>query len=70
MCTKDLRGRLALLGTTMRNLILEALEAIEECRRRDHVPNKETIKTLHNVNKGKNLVKVKDLADLFKKLNL
>lgn len=65
-----LKARAAILGKSMRAIILEALELTEECRNSDHIPNKETRKTIENIKKGKNLTKVKSARDLFKKLEL
>jgi hypothetical protein len=39
-------------------------------KRDDGLPNKETLKALQNVEQGKNLVKVKDLEELFKRLGI
>ena len=67
---KKLKTHAALLGKSMRSIILDALELSEECILSDHYPNKETLKTIANIEKGKNLEEVKNLKNLFKKLGL
>lgn len=58
---RRLKSRAAILGKSMREVILEALEATDMCLHSDHYPNKETLKSLKNIEKGKNL----SHADLF-----
>jgi len=44
------------------------MKETEETCPYDHTPNKRLQKALENVEMGKNLVRCKDVADLFKKL--
>ncbi len=62
---KKLKAISALLGKSMRELVVESI--------REHLykyPNKETLKAIENVEKGKDLTKAKDIKDLFKKLGI
>ncbi len=62
---KKLKAISAILGKSMRELVIESI--------REHLykyPNKETLKAIENVEKGKDLTKAKDIKDLFKKLGI
>ena len=62
---KKLKAISALLGISMRELVIESI--------REHLykyPNKETLKAIENVEKGGNLTKTKNIKDLFKKLGI
>lgn len=67
---KRLKSRAALLGKSMKDIILESLEATEACLQSDHYPNKTTLKAIENVEKGKNLFEIEDLNAFKKKLGL
>jgi antitoxin component of RelBE/YafQ-DinJ toxin-antitoxin module len=44
-----------------------------DCRQyvgRSYVPNKETRQSIENIEKGKNIVRAKDIKDLFRKLGI
>jgi hypothetical protein len=66
---RKLKSRAALLGKSMREIILESLEATDVCLHSDHYPNKETQKSLKNSEEGKNLTEI-SLSELSKKLGL
>ncbi len=65
----------AVQGKSMRKIVMELINEQllthedEECPY-SHAPNKETLKALENVEKGKNLVRAKDAKDLFKRLGI
>ncbi len=65
-----LKARAAMLGKSMKEVILEMLEMTEECLYSNHYPNKETQKSIENIEKGENLVEIKSLEELRKKLGL
>ena len=67
---KRLKMRAAMLGKSMKDIILESLEATEECLNSDHYPNKTTLKTIESAKKGKNIFEVQDLKAFKKKLGL
>lgn len=67
---KRLKTRAAFLGKSMKSLVLEMLEMSETCLASDHYPNKETLKTISNIEQGKNLTEIKDLKALAKKFGL
>jgi len=67
---KRLKTRAALSGKSMRDMVLDALEASDICQYSDHHPNKETLEAIENVEKGKNLTEYESLDDLFKKLGI
>jgi len=58
------------LGISMKQIILNALESIDECLYSSHVPNEETTKAIKEAKEKKNLSEAKDAEDLFKKLGL
>ena len=67
---KRLKTHAALLGKSMRDVILDALELTEACRVSSHIPNKTTRKAIKDAQQGRGLVEVKDMHELFKKLGL
>ena len=67
---RKLKARAAMLGKSMKDIILESLQATEECLQNDHYPNKTTIKAIENAKKGKELFEVHDLEGFKKKLGL
>jgi hypothetical protein len=71
----------AATGKTIRSVMNELIEQrvngfmaddndCYECGGRSHVPNEETRETIENIEKGKNIVRAKDIKDLFKKLEI
>jgi len=55
---------------SMREIIIDAIESIDlKCLNNKHLPNKETLKSIDNIKKGKNLTEIDDLKTLFYKLN-
>ncbi len=64
---KKLKALAAMMGKSMREVILES---INELLCESHDPNETTIRAIKNVEKRKNLVKVKDLQELCKKLDI
>lgn len=67
---KRLKTHAALQGKSMRELILDALELTDACRLSDHVPNKTTLKAIKDIEKGRNLVEVKNVKEFLKKLGV
>lgn len=64
---KKLKAVAAMLGKSMRELVIES---IEERLSKVNYPNKETLKAIKNIEKGKNLVRAKNAQDLFKRLKI
>ena len=62
---KRLKAMAALRGTSMRKIIIESIEFYSA-----HFPNEETLKAIAEAEDGKNLVRAKDVEDLFKKLGI
>lgn len=54
----------------MKQIILDALESVDECRYSSHMPNEETIQAIKDTKEKKNLIKAKNAEDLFKKLGI
>ena len=67
---KRLKRLAADLGISMRQIILDALESIDECRYSEHVPNETTIQAIEEAKARKNLIEADNAEDLFKKLGL
>lgn len=65
---KRLKARALLVGKSMSQVVIEALQVTEECFYSDHYPNKETQKSLKNIEEGKNLTRCESLDILFKKI--
>ena len=72
---KKFKALAARKGKSMRKMVIDYINTQlkdqhpEECPY-THIPNKKTIEAIENIEKGKNLVKTKDLKDLFKKLGI
>jgi len=73
---KRLKAMAANLGISMREIILESIKerlatqsAEAECPY-SHIPNDQTIKAIKRSKNKKNLVRIKDMDELRKKLNL
>jgi len=64
---KQLKALSAILGKSMRELVLES---IENYIHRVKLPNKETLKAIEDVENGKELTKAKNIDDLFKRLGI
>jgi len=62
---KRLKTFAALLGKSMREIVIESIE-----KQLLSKPNKITVKAIKDAKKGKGLVKTKDAEDLFNKLGL
>lgn len=68
---KRLKVLSSVLGRSMRDIVVETInERLKTECPYSHTPNEETIKTIKETRKGKNLVKCKDLNDLFDKLGI
>jgi len=67
---RRLKTHAALLGKSMREVILDALESTEACRLSSHIPNKTTRKAIQDIEKGHDLVEVKNVKELLKKLGM
>lgn len=67
---KKLKAKAALLGKSMRSLVLEALEGNNECSFPSHTPNRATKRAIKNAEEGKNLTHIEDLTVLAKKFGL
>jgi len=64
---KRLKTAAALTGFSMTDIILLALDAWHECFESKHLPNKSTLKSLKNIEEGKNIFEALSVEDLFKK---
>ena len=64
---KQLKALSAILGKSMREMVIES---IEDYLHSVKLPNKETLKAIDAVENGTDLVKAKNLEDLFKKLGI
>ena len=64
---KQLKALSAILGKSMREMVIES---IEDYLHSVKLPNKETLKAIDGAEKGTDLVKAKNLEDLFKKLGI
>lgn len=68
---KKFKQLAAQYGISMRQMVVNYInEKIEQESKEcpyDHTPNAETLKSLENIRKGKNLTRCKDLKDLLKK---
>lgn len=62
-----LKAMAAVLGKSMREMVIEA---IEEHLHKVNFPNNETLKAINNVEQGKNLVRAENADDLFAKLGI
>lgn len=67
---RKLKSRAALLGKSMRELILESLEATEECLNSDHIPNKKTVQAIKDTQNKKGLIREKRAEAISKKLDI
>lgn len=67
---KRLKTRAALQGRSMREIILDAIESTEACSLSSHIPNKITRKAIKDAQEGRDLVEVKNIKELFKKLGI
>ncbi|HBR70201.1 TPA: hypothetical protein DIC20_05110 [Candidatus Dependentiae bacterium] len=67
---KRLKMQAALQGKSMREIILNALELTDACRLNAHIPNKITQKAIKDIKDQENLVEVKNVKELLKKLGI
>ena len=63
---RKLKAQAALLGKSMREMILESLEIAQECFASSHVPNEETRKAIED----SELIETGSFDDLLKKLDI
>lgn len=64
---RKLKAMAAVLGKSMRELVVESIEARLE---NPQLPNQETLKTMQKIESKVGLVKAKNAKDLFKKLGI
>lgn len=64
---KRLKALAAILGKSMREIVSNW---IHEHLYSANLPNKETLKAIESVEKGKDLIEAKDADDLFRKLGI
>lgn len=64
---KRLKALSAILGKSMRNIVVESLEERLYSKK---VLSKETLKTILDVEKRKGLIEAENIEDLFKKLGI
>jgi len=64
---KRLKALAAVLGKSMREIVIES---IEEHLADFSMPNKKTLAVIKDIEEGKNLVRADGLEDLFKKLGI
>lgn len=70
---KELKTLAALTGKSIRDLFIEAIPWIKEtneCHLSKHIPNKETIKAIKDVEAGVGLTEYKSVDALFKKFGI
>ncbi len=67
---RKLKAQAALMGKSMRELILESLEIAQECFASSHIPNEETRKAIEDAQAGIGLEKADSIEDLFKKIGV
>lgn len=64
---KRLKALAAVLGKSMRELVADWIHGNLYS---ENVPNAETLKVMSDIEKGKDLVKSKDIQDMFRKLGI
>ncbi len=64
---KQLKALSAILGKSMRTIVLESIDNYLENVK---LPNKKTLKAMQDVEDGVDLVKAENAQDLFKKLGI
>ena len=64
---KQLKALSAILGKSMRTIVLESIDNYLENVK---LPNKKTLKAMQDVENGVDLVKAENAQDLFKKLGI
>lgn len=63
---RKLKAQAALLGKSMRDMILESLEIAQECFASSHIPNEETRQAIEDPD----VIETGNLDDLLKKLDI
>lgn len=66
---KRLKALSILREQSMRDMIIEAIQLLDECPR-NHIPNKGTVEAIEQTKSRKNLVECSSVEDLFKKLGI
>lgn len=66
---RRLKAKAAILGKSMREIVIEALEAYDVCPY-DHKPNTTTLQSIKNIEQKKNLIEAESIDDLLKKIGL
>ena len=64
---RRLKALAAIRGQTMREIVMEW---IHEQLYSSNTPNLETMRAIHQVERGENLIKTENIDDLFKKLGI
>lgn len=64
---KKLKALAAVLGKSMRDIVIDSISNHLNTIKK---PNKETLEAIANIESGKNIVKAKDIQDLFNKLGI
>ena len=67
---RKLKASAAILGKSMKEIVIEALESMDECLLSKHYPNKTTMQAIADANKRKGLIKGKKAEAIAKKLGL
>ena len=67
---KRLKTQAASLGKSLKQIILDAIKETDRCRSSSHIPNKKTRKAIKDVEAGRNLIRCKNVDELFKKLGI
>lgn len=57
-------------GKSMRELVLEAIQTIDNCPYGEHIPNKTTIKAMRDAQAGHGLIKGKEAEEISKKFGI
>ncbi len=59
-----LKAKAAMLGKSISEVIIEAIEAAEQCPYLSHEPNKTTRTSLKNIEKRRNLVAIESIDEI------
>jgi len=69
----ELKALALLTGKTMRDLFLEAIPHIKEtnkCLLHEHIPNRETLASMKNIEEGTNVYEIDSVQELLKKAGI